>query len=45
VAGRSQLEYLSAEERDRQRRTVVALMDDPSRTIIELVDAFVERLG
>lgn len=44
VAGRSQLEYLSPVERDRQRDVVVVLMHDRPRSIAELVKAFTRRL-
>jgi 5-methylthioribose kinase len=44
AAGRSQLEYLSAEQRQRQRETVVSLMNHPPATIPELVDRFVTGL-
>ena len=44
VAGRSQLEYLSAGERQRQRAIVVELMRHPAHGFAELVDAWTERL-
>ncbi|MBZ0299266.1 MAG: aminoglycoside phosphotransferase family protein [Anaerolineae bacterium] len=44
VAGRSPLEYLSAEARTHQRRTAVDLMHAPTTTIPELIMAFIERL-
>lgn len=40
VDGRSPLEYLSAVERDRQRAAVLALMDDPSVALSELIQKF-----
>lgn len=40
VAGRSPLEYLSATERDRQRRAVLALIPKPPSTIHALVKEF-----
>ena len=44
VAGRSPLEYLSAEERARQRTAVVAVMHKPPATVRGLIDAFVTLL-
>lgn len=44
VSGRSPLEYLSDDERVRQRVVVTALMDKAPLTIPELVRAFVSRL-
>lgn len=41
VAGRSPLEYLSAEERSRQRTVVVGLMGSPPERVADLADAFV----
>lgn len=43
VAGRSPLEYLSADERARQRDAVVALLPTPP-PLPPLIDAFLERL-
>jgi aminoglycoside phosphotransferase (APT) family kinase protein len=40
VSGRSPLEYLRPEERERQRRAALALMADPPAGIPEVVDAF-----
>lgn len=44
VAGRSPLEYLNPDERDRQRTAVTALMAHPPQTITKLIPAFLERL-
>jgi 5-methylthioribose kinase len=44
AAGRSQLEYLSAEERQRQREVAVFSMNHPPATIPELVDGFITGL-
>ena len=44
VAGRSPLEYLSAEERAQQKAAVVALLAAPPTTIDALVDGFLESL-
>jgi 5-methylthioribose kinase len=44
AAGRSQLEYLSAEERQRQREVAVFSMNHPLATIPELVDGFITGL-
>lgn len=44
VAGRSPLEYLSAEERARQRAAVVALMQEQPGSIIELRDQFIAKV-
>jgi len=44
VAGRSPLEYLNSEARNRQRNAVVGLMPQPPKTIPVLIDAFTERL-
>lgn len=45
VDGRSPLEYLSAVERDTQRRALLSLMGGPPPTRIpDLIDAFIERL-
>jgi aminoglycoside phosphotransferase (APT) family kinase protein len=41
VAGTSPLEYLSSEERSRQRTAVIALMNEPPETVSDLTDAFV----
>jgi hypothetical protein len=45
VAGRSPLEYLSAEERNTQERLVKSLMPHPPRTLPDLIDAFSEGLS
>ena len=44
VAGRSQLEYLNAEEKARQRGVVLALMPDAPRTVAELVARFIAKI-
>lgn len=44
VVGRSPLEYLSAEERARQREAVVRLIADPPPDVFDLVDRFVEEI-
>lgn len=44
VDGRSPLEYLSAAERERQRRVVLALMAQPPARIDELVTRFIRAL-
>jgi aminoglycoside phosphotransferase (APT) family kinase protein len=44
VAGRSQFEYLSADERQRQREAAVSLMAQPPKAVPDLVGAFLERL-
>jgi 5-methylthioribose kinase len=41
VSGRSPLEYLSPEERTRQRAVVIDLMQSPPETVAELVKRFV----
>ena len=48
AVGRSKLEYLSADQTDRQARVTVALTGDPPATVAELVRAFaaeIDRLG
>jgi aminoglycoside phosphotransferase (APT) family kinase protein len=45
VAGRSPLEYLSDDERDRQRRVVVALMRTPPNGVADLAVDFTSDLG
>ena len=45
VAGRSPLEYLSAEERERQRSTVVGSMAEPPATLRSLIGQFTDRIG
>lgn len=44
VAGRSPLEYLSADECARQRAAVVPLMADPPESVTELISEFLVRL-
>ncbi|HEY8447447.1 MAG TPA: phosphotransferase [Thermomicrobiales bacterium] len=44
VRGRSQLEYMSEEERTRQAETVVRLMSALPESVPELVDRFIETL-
>jgi aminoglycoside phosphotransferase (APT) family kinase protein len=44
VAGRSQLEYLTAAERSRQTTAVLYLMATPPDTMPDLISQFVERL-
>jgi Ser/Thr protein kinase RdoA (MazF antagonist) len=44
VAGRSPLEYLSADERGRQLDAVVHLMQSPPGTIGELISGFLEKV-
>lgn len=44
VAGRSPLEYLSTDERSRQREVVLGLMDHPPMTVKALAEGFLERL-
>jgi pimeloyl-ACP methyl ester carboxylesterase len=44
VAGRSCLEYLSAEERERQRCVVVRLMGAPPGAMAELIGRFTEEI-
>ncbi len=41
VAGRSPLEYLSAEEKARQRAAVVPLMRNPPATVADLISGFI----
>lgn len=45
VAGRSPLEYLSADERARQQEAVLACMQRPARGLSELIAEFVGRLS
>ncbi len=45
VAGRSPLEYLSPDERRRQRAAVLTLMTDPPTTVSDLTDRFIANLG
>ena len=45
VAGRSPLEYLCREECERQRDIVIALMDEPPSTVVNLIGLFTEMLG
>src|SRR5690606_35296251 len=44
VKGRSPLEYLSDEARERQQTAVLPLMQTPPQTIPDLIGAFIERL-
>ena len=44
VAGRSPLEYLSSDERQRQRRVVTRMMDPPPATVEAMVERFMEDL-
>jgi hypothetical protein len=44
VAGRSKLEYLSADERSRQQQVVLKLMDQPPTSVLQLLDRFVAEL-
>jgi aminoglycoside phosphotransferase (APT) family kinase protein len=45
VAGRSPLEYLSREEKDRQRAVVVVLMNAPPVRIPDLIDRFIAEIS
>lgn len=45
VAGRSPLEYLSPDEKARQRAVVLELMTDPPKTVADLSDSFITGLG
>lgn len=45
VAGRSPLEYLIDEKRERQRRAALSLMDAPPETVSELVERFIEEIA
>jgi aminoglycoside phosphotransferase (APT) family kinase protein len=44
VAGRSPLEYLSNDEKARQRAAMIRLMNEPPATISELVERFINAL-
>lgn len=44
VAGRSPLEYLSSDEKARQRAAMIHLMNQPPATVSELVERFVNAL-
>jgi hypothetical protein len=44
VAGRSKLEYLSAEQRSRQQQVVLKLMNAPPTSVLQLLDRFVAEL-
>jgi 5-methylthioribose kinase len=44
TSGRSPLEYLSADERNRQRQATLALMTDPPATMNEFVEQFLRSL-
>jgi hypothetical protein len=45
VAGRSQLEYLTPEQRRRQAEAVLLLLDRPPGGINELIERFIESVG
>jgi aminoglycoside phosphotransferase (APT) family kinase protein len=45
VRGRSPLEYLDKDERDRQAAAIVALMRDPPETVVGLASGFVAELS
>lgn len=45
VAGRSTLEYLSPDEKTRQRAVVLELMTHPPGTVAGLTDSFIDALG
>jgi 5-methylthioribose kinase len=45
VAGRSTLEYLDADERPRQRNTVIGMLANEPATLPALVDAWLQTLG
>ena len=45
VAGRSPLEYLSEDEKARQREVVVELMRNPPATVSQLIEEFVTRIN
>jgi hypothetical protein len=44
VRGRSPLEYLDQDARDRQATAVIELMADPPATVPALTDAFLTRI-
>ncbi|MFN8374286.1 MAG: aminoglycoside phosphotransferase family protein [Anaerolineae bacterium] len=44
VAGRSQMDYLSVDEKARQRTVVIALMQNPPATIFETIERFLTGL-
>src|SRR4051812_9388638 len=44
VAGRSKLEYLSQEERQRQQEITLKLMNDPPTSVLQLIDRFTAEL-
>ena len=45
VAGRSPLEYMTPQARERQRQVIVALMHTPPPTMEALITAFVSGVG
>ncbi|HTL28089.1 MAG TPA: phosphotransferase, partial [Tepidisphaeraceae bacterium] len=45
VAGRSPLEYLDGAERAQQREVVVAMMQNPPKTMTDLIDEFTEAVS
>jgi hypothetical protein len=45
VVGRSPLEYLTDEQRERQRVAVMVLIQDPPRSLRRLIDAFDETIA
>jgi 5-methylthioribose kinase len=45
VAGRSPLEYLTDEERTRQQRVVLSMMEQEPKSVSELIDDFQERIN
>lgn len=45
VHGRSPLEYLSQEEKDRQTRIVLSLMKNPPQHLLELIEKFEQNLS
>lgn len=44
VAGRSPLEYFSADRRTRQQHVILGLMQEPPQTVNTLIQQFIERL-
>ena len=45
VAGRSPLEYLDADDRERQQRVVLSLIVDTPQTMNDLIDSFISALA
>lgn len=45
VAGRSQMEYLDAVEKQRQQEAVCQLIRQPGRSLVQLMDDFVSRIS